>query len=145
MAAATLFGLFGTSVDHMGANDASGVPLIITAWIIELICTAILILVILRVVNRGSAIEKEAAIAVGSTILVLTCFGGNFGVGSMNLIRTLSIATFSDMLNVAGIIISAQLTGVCIAALLSSILDISVEDEQLNIVQGRVESSGLEV
>ncbi len=136
-AAATLYELFGTSESLMGANRAVGISLFPQAWIIEMLCTSMLILLILRAVNRGSAIEREAAIAVGTTIPVLTCFGGNFGVGSMNMIRTLSIATFSNELTSAGVFLSAQLVGVMVAIVLSSILDNPSHEEQVRLVVGR--------
>lgn len=123
LAATVLYSLFGRDTDHMGSNRAIGISLWPQAFVLELISTWILITFILRICNRGHVVGSEAGVAVGFTIGLLSLFAGNFGVGSMNMIRTLSVATFSGLLHEAGVLIGAQLIGLLLAVVCSCICD----------------------
>lgn len=139
-AALSLSSIFGTETDHLGSNRPKRLPLFRQVFVLEMLATWILLTVILRTANRGHNIGPQSAIAVGSTILTVTLLMGPFGVASMNMIRTLSVATLAGQpyLWFAGVFIGAQQLGVLLGVITSYLLDIgghSIEEEQL-LVRG---------
>lgn len=124
LAAYSLLRILG-DVDNLGSNVAKGVSLYPTLFTLELMATAFFIFFILRVANRGGLVGSQSGLAVGSALALFSLFIGNFGGGSMNLIRTLSVATFSNQLYSAGVLIGAQGLGMIIAVILAYVCDVN--------------------
>jgi glycerol uptake facilitator-like aquaporin len=117
--------IFGTQYGHLGSNVAKKLPMKWNVFSLEVLATWILITVILRTANRGHLVGPQSAVAVGTTILYLTLLMGNYGVGSMNLIRTLSVATYAGpyYLHQAAYVIGAQQVGMVLAVLTAYLVD----------------------
>jgi hypothetical protein len=64
---------------------------------------------------------------------------GSYGVGSMNMIRTLSIATFAGNVHTAGLLIASQLLGVLSAVVCAWLVDVNrVNAEEREVAGGEV-------
>ncbi|KAJ3053880.1 hypothetical protein HK097_003169 [Rhizophlyctis rosea] len=87
--AAALESLFG-NVHHLGANHPKGNFTNTQAFSLELALSFMLILVVLGTATRGKSLGPNAALAVGSMVMVNTFFGAPFGGGTMNPFRSLA-------------------------------------------------------
>jgi len=90
VAALSIRWLFG-SVGDVGANHLSGVSPS-KGLAIEVLFTALLVIVILNVAHKHSLLGTDAALAVGATIAVCGMVGGELTTMSMNPARSIGPA-----------------------------------------------------
>ena len=81
--AASLQSLFG-DIHHLGANHPKGNFTTTQAFSLELVLSFMLIMVVLGTATRGKSLGPNAALAVGSVVVVNTVFGAPFGGGTMS-------------------------------------------------------------
>jgi aquaporin Z len=116
LAAIVLRALFGTlrdvGVTRLTVSVGKGLAL-------EVIITALLVLIILNTAHRHSIIGTEAALAVGATIALAGLFAGPLSGASMNPARSLGPALVSGATNHVWVYIVGPLAGAGAATALS--------------------------
>jgi len=102
------------------------------AFLLECVCSVLLILVIVGTSTRGHSVGPNAALAVGSAIIVCTFLGGPFGGGSMNPARSLAPGIISnpEYRQVVWIYIVAPVLGAMIAVGLLWFLKSSINKDE---------------
>lgn len=111
-ASATLWGLFGP-VAALGATQPSGPPM--QSFVLEVILTAILMLVILFVATGTKEKGLMAGIAVGGVVGLEAMFAGPISGASMNPARSLAPALVSGDVSNVWIYLAAPVLGAGVA------------------------------
>ncbi|HEY4608628.1 MAG TPA: aquaporin [Ilumatobacteraceae bacterium] len=133
LAALILRALFGT-VGSGGANVAH-----ITHWravVIEVLVTALLIVVILNTAHKQSLIGTEAAIAVGATLFVCGLLAGEWTTASMNPARSLGPAVVGGHFEDLWVFILGPFAGCAAAVGIMAILRPVTNQDEATAAQG---------
>lgn len=132
-AAVVLLALFGMSKDVGATHAQHG---LLTAFVMEIVLTFILVLIVLGTATRYSLIGTDAAIAVGATIACAGLFSAPISGASMNPARSFGPALVSGSISDLWIYLIGPLAGALLATAATALLHSKRHHGEIEAAQG---------
>lgn len=143
LAALAVLALVGQTQLQAGATiPPSGAQ--ITAFVMEIILTALLVTVILSTATGAKIVGHNAALAVGATIAVCGILGAPFSAGSMNPARSLAPNILCGSFSSLWVFIAGPLIGALIAVLIMRVMKGHPGEHEKEAAEGKVADAFLE-
>jgi aquaporin NIP len=117
LVASVLLRLIHGNIENLGANQVAPGYSLLDGFLMELIATAVFLVVIVSVATDKRVHPAVPGLAIGSTLLVIQLFAGGVSGGSVNPARSLAPSLISGSFNDLWIYLTAPFIGAVIGAI----------------------------